>query len=448
MFCFKVKVGICAALLTGSVIARAQQTQVAQTVQPIFDQHTIQILMDRLAADEARIKELESRLAHQGEPEESPVVNAPKPPESPEQANTAASLPRDSASPAQNPPSDLHDHMELPGGGPSLKLRGFLDLNAGVGSAANPLAFPLNAPAHATFQLGQFDLFISSKLSEKLSFISEIAIGSSTSNAWDLDIERMQLTYHPSEYFEISGGRYHTAIGYYNTAFHHGAWFQTATGRPFMYYFEDNGGLLPVHSVGLSMSGLVPGTQRWGLHWIAETTNGRASDSAKEPVQNFLADKDSKGYNLAAYIAPEWARGLQIGGSYYHDRLNPPGIPHVEQNIKSLYAVYTAPTWELLNEGVLLDNRIVGQSHVSRTPMIYSQVSRKFGAYRPYFRYQYVNSPVNDPVNRYLGRMMGPSLGLRWDVSDYAAFKLQYNRFDQLNLRPSNGLDAQMAFTF
>jgi hypothetical protein len=97
---------------------------------------------------------------------------------------------------------------------------------------------------------------------------------------------------------------------------------------------------------------------------------------------------------------------------------------------------------------VLLDNRINGGNYVYRTPMMYSQLSRKFGAYRPYFRYQYVNSPLNDPVNKYLGRMMGPSVGLRWDVSDYAAFKLQYNRFDQFSVKPSNGLDAQMAFTF
>ena len=445
MLLLNVKAGICAAVLAGSVVVRAQQVQ---TAQPVIDQHTLQTLLDRLAADEARIKELENKLTRQSGPEASPVVSAPKPSEAteppPEQADASPSSNDGSAEAA----SDPHDHMELPGGGPTLKIRGFLDLNAGIGSAANPLLFPLNAPSHATFQSGQFDLFISSKLSEKLSFVSELVIDSDTSNAWGLDIERMQLTYRPSEYFEISGGRYHTAIGYYNTAFHHGTWFQTATGRPFMYSFEDQGGLLPVHSVGLSMSGLVPGTRKWGLHWIAEATNGRASDLAKAPVQNFLADRDNKGYNLAAYIAPEWAHGIQIGGSYYHDRLNPSGIPHVEQSIKSLYAVYTTPTWEFLNEGVLLDNRMVGQNHVFRTPLMYSQISRKFGAYRPYFRYQYVSSPINDPVNAYLGRMMGPSVGLRWDVADYAAFKLQYNRFDQLGVKPSNGLDAQMAFTF
>jgi hypothetical protein len=324
MFLVKIKAGICAAVLAGSMIAQAQEMQTAKATQPAIDQDTLRTLLDRLAADEARIKELENKLARQSGPEANPVASTPQPSESPEPPHEQA----DASTP--EPVSDPHDHMELPGGGPALKIRGFLDLNAGVGTAANPLMFPLNAPAHTTFQLGQFDLFLSSKLSEKLSFTSEVVIDSGIDNDWELDIERLQLTYRPSEYFEISGGRYHTAIGYYNTAYHHGMWFQTATGRPFMYYFEDNGGLLPVHSVGLSMSGLVPGTRKWGLHWIAETTNGRASNPARSPVQNFLADKDGKGYNLAAYIAPEWARGLQIGGSYYHDKLNPPGIPHME----------------------------------------------------------------------------------------------------------------------
>jgi len=41
---------------------------------------------------------------------------------------------------------------------------------------------------------------------------------------------------------EHIGRRYHTAIGYYNTAYHHSTWFQTTTGRPFLFEFEDKGG--------------------------------------------------------------------------------------------------------------------------------------------------------------------------------------------------------------
>ena len=65
---------------------------------------------------------------------------------------------------------------------------------------------------------------MSSKLSNTLSFVSEVVFGSDASNAWGIDIERAQLTYNGSDFFQISVGRMHTAIGYYNTAYHHGTW--------------------------------------------------------------------------------------------------------------------------------------------------------------------------------------------------------------------------------
>jgi len=441
--------------------AVAQETSVPSPA--ATQQQTIDYLMKQLAQHEARIKELEEKLAQQNNRRDTdqsaqaseagaqPPSPSAAPPVQSLPASTAATSPAPEHTPETSPEQtvDMHDHtMELPGGGPKLKIRGFFDFNLGVGRDANPLIFPLNATIHNTFQSGEFDLFMSSKLSDTISFLSELVVGSDPTNEWGLDIERLQLTYKPSPYFEISAGRYHTSIGYYNTAFHHGTWFQTTTGRPFMYFFEDSGGILPVHSVGVSTSGLVPGTEKLGLHWVAEIGNGRSSSPFGEPVQNFLSDKNHKDFNLAAYIAPSWLRGLQIGGSYYRDRMVPAGIPPVEQTIESAYVVYITPKWEFMNEGVILMNRINGQQKIYNTPLLYSQVSRRFGAYRPYFRYQYVNSPLKDPVNIYTGRYEGPSFGLRMDFTEYAALKVQYNRLYQLNTRPWNGLDTQVAFTF
>ncbi len=451
---------LCFGMLCVLVSARAQQPGTESPVPAGVTQEALDKLLIRLAADESRIKELEEKLTQQSQ---SPAAPASAPvPATAAPLSTATAEPAAAPSPATavasepsvdteaSADSDAHAHMvELPGGGPTLKIRGFFDFNFGVGTDANPLIFPLGAPAHSTFQMGEFDLMTSSKLSDRLSFMSEIVFGTDATNTLGIDIERFLLSYKASKYFEAGFGRYHTSIGYYSTAFHHGTWFQTATGRPFMYFFEDSGGLLPVHSVGVSLTGLVPGTDSLGLHWVAEIGNGRASSNlAPEPVQNFYSDRNHKAYNLAAYIAPEWLRGLQVGGSYYRDRITPPGITPADQSIGSLYAVYITPTWEFMNEGVLLRNHVEDGGRTFNTPLAYTQLSRKFGAWRPYFRYQYVNSPANDPINIYTGRYMGPSVGMRWDFSDYAAFKLQYNRLDQRSQKPGNGLDAQLAFTF
>ena len=108
-------------------------------------------------------------------------------------------------------------------------------------------------------------------------------------------------------------GRYHTAIGYYNTAYHHSTWLQTATGRPFLFKFEDDSGILPIHNVGVSVTGIIP-SGRLGLHYIAEVGNGRASSSPNaEPVQNTVDENNGKSFNLRILFRPTGVRGLQAG---------------------------------------------------------------------------------------------------------------------------------------
>jgi len=63
---------------------------------------------------------------------------------------------------------------------------------------------------------------MTSQLSPGLSPLSEMVVGVDPSNSFDIDLERYQLTYNVSRYFEISAGRHHTAIGDHNTAYHRG----------------------------------------------------------------------------------------------------------------------------------------------------------------------------------------------------------------------------------
>ena len=101
-----------------------------------------------------------------------------------------------------------------------------------------------------------------------------------------------------------------------------------------------------------------------------------------------------------------------------------------------------------MNEAVLLSNHLEGTQTTYRSPMAYTQLARKFGLYHPYVRYQYVNDRAGDPVNVLHGLYYGPSVGVRIDFADYAAFKLQYNRLFKGYLPAANGLNAQVAFTF
>lgn len=412
------------------------------------DTAKLQALLDRINQLEERVKTLEAEKAGRSALQPGDANPATSAGVAESSAISERGQPA-TAAPAKSSPNDgMAGHaMELPGG-PKLNIRGFLDFNLGFGSVANPLIYPLAAPpttVHNTFQFGEIDLFMSSKLSNSLSFLSEVVIGSDASNAWGIDVERAQLTYKPSEYLELSGGRVHTAIGYYNTAYHHGSWFQTATGRPFMYYFEDSGGILPVHLVGLEATGAIPHTGRLNAHWIAQVGNG---ESSSDPVQNFLSEKNHKAFNIAGFIKPDWVRGLQLGANYYNDVRTPEGLPHVNNSIVGAYIVYLTPNWEWLNEFQMQRDHSFGSPVTYNTPLGYTQISRKFGKYRPYFRWQEVNVPVRDPLYGSVGRYEGPSWGLRMDFHGYAALKVQYNRIYTRDALAKNGLDSQVAFTF
>lgn len=448
--------------------ARAQRTSAPDTG---VTSQQVQALLDRLAAQDVRIQQLETKVQQlsagapgvASAPEAVQAANLLTPAAAQSGLNTLE--PQPAAQPDSQADTGGHT-MELPGGGPTLKIRGFFDFNYGVGSIANPLVYPISdggcgicgnpsSPAHSGFAAGEFDLLITSKLSDHLSFLAEVVMGPSDTNLFGLDIERYQLTYKKNSWFTASVGRFHTSIGYYNTAYHHGNWFATAEGRPIMYLFEDSGGILPVHMVGITFTGEVPHTDYLHLNWVAEMGNGLSSTLNNiESVQNFYTDRNYKATNVAAYIRPEFLSGLQIGGSWYHDGLNPsqgvPPIPlaEVRQNIESAYVVYFSSKWEFMNEAVLMSDHLAGMSNPFMSRMGYTQLARKFGIYQPYLRYQYVNDAINDPVNLLQGKYYGPSVGMRIDLFTYAALKLQYNHLYQSSQLPGNGFDTQLAFTF
>ena len=395
---------------------------------PESDKETIKALLHRVEQLETRVAQLEAR--------QNPASQA-----------QSSAAPAPSASAAQTPPAVTEPTQEQQPG-PMLEqrmdtrtlmqIRGFGDMTF-HGSDAHG--------THTAFSLGQLNLFVTSDISEKFRLLSEIVFEADPANSFGVDVERLLLQYSMNDYFNLSVGRYHTDIGYYNTAYHHSAWLQTAVGRPLLFQFEDNGGMLPIHNVGASLSGAIP-SGKLGLHYVAEVGNGRASSSPQaEAVQNVVDENNGKAVNFALFARPNAVHGLQVGFSAYHDSLHPVGIPTIGETIFDAYGILQRPSFEWLNEALLIRHAVQG-GHVFDTPGFYSQVSKAFGQYRPYFRYQYVNESPQEPMFPFVGLQHGPSVGLRYDATEAVALKLQYDR-TMFRQQPSvNGLQLQFAFTF
>jgi hypothetical protein len=395
------------------------------------DGDTIRRMNEQIQDLQAKMKELEERLN---------AIAANTPARAGDSSVSVVASP--SETPTLTPAQEPQENKSIPG----VKLRMFGD----VGYEASDQKGKTNS-----FHIGTLDLFLTGTLSDRVSILGEVLFTPQTNNGIGVDVERLLLQYKQNDYFNFAVGRYHSSIGYYNTAFHQGAWFQTAVDRPFMYAFDDHGGFLPLQEVGITIDGDIP-SGNFGLHYVAEMGNGRAHVLGSDPAQNFQDTNNGKSFNLALYSRPSWRPGLQTGLSIYHDYLTFSDNINHDELISTVYVVYSDSKYEFLNEAMLVrhTNTTLGAPGVFHTPGFYSQFSRRFGKYRPYFRYAYVNAGVAEPIygdpadGPVVGRRNGPTLGLRFDLNDHAAFKLQYDRLSQRGQHSFNALESQFSFAF
>jgi hypothetical protein len=300
------------------------------------------------------------------------------------------------------------------------------------------------------FGLGQFDLFARSQISDNLSVLTEATLTALPRNTFNAKLERILLSFSPSDRFIASVGRFHSGIGYYNTAYHHGTWFQTAVGRPLVFGIDGDIGLVPIHTLGVSTNGEIP-SGPLGLRYVAELGSGRAGQSsAAIAPQPALNDNNSLSVNLGLIARPERFDGLQFGVSVYRDRLTLADTSKapLAETIAAAHALYKTDAVELLAEALTIRHRSQSGTSASDISGYYAQASRRFGAVRPYVRMDYVDVPRSDQLFGFLGRRSGPTAGIRYDFDALAALKVQASHLDQTTRPTMNRLDVQVSFMF
>ena len=149
-----------------------------------------------------------------------------------------------------------------------------------VGSSITPTTSPGQAPRYTadSFSEDAFDIFMNARLGQNITFLSETAFESNNSNQLGVDVERLLIKYDFGDDLNIQVGRFHTSIGYWNDTYHHGEWLNTAISKPFAVNFEDSGGIIPAHLVGISFAGL----RNFGdfeVDWSFQFGNGRGPGS-------------------------------------------------------------------------------------------------------------------------------------------------------------------------
>jgi hypothetical protein len=413
------------ALLPG-LEASDELAVVKAQIQRMQDQNAL--LRAQLEAQESLIRDLMNRVA---ELEGGPNPRAEAPPAAPHDpaARQEEPLPR----------------REEPGA-PALFIKGFADLAYQVNSRREPLN-----PSSNSFSLNELDLLLTSQLSDELSVLTEMVFHFTNQDEGGFfELERAHLTYAPRDFFKLRLGRMHTPMGYWNHTYHHGRWFQTTVSRPDIHAFEDEGGLLPEHSIGVE----VLGTKTLGvleLNYSGTVVNGRGERLSQ--VLNHQDRNDGKGLNLHLSVAPQPLPGLRFGLSSYIDQFPPSNADSIrtgpmDELILAGHLVYVRHRTELLGELVRIYHEEETGLGRYTTTGLYLQGARQFKAWKPYYRFDYIDFSETDPLFPDRHDVNKHTLGVRWDPATWMALKLEYRYGKQGTPKETYTTVLQSAFTF
>lgn len=295
------------------------------------------------------------------------------------------------------------------------------------------------------FYIGQFVGHLSAGLSERFSLFSEVS-ATASDDGYNLEVERLFVRYDHSDLLKVSVGRFHTPLGFWNTAYHHGAWLQTSTKRPQIIKFGSE--IIPIHYVGLITEGWVP-VRDWNVKYQVGIGNGRYANIARA---GDAGDINSNRAWLVSLSAKSLSLPIRVGASIYGDRVSPSFTTDVDETILSGYLVWMGDRIQGIAEFHHLHHESdTGPEH-DTSEGFYVQASYRLPIVErvtPYARIEDTDIGPNDPLLSGLGLDYHASvLGVRYDVAPNVALKGEYRREEFADDgKQDNNYQLQIAFT-
>ena len=294
-----------------------------------------------------------------------------------------------------------------------------------------------SAPDHRLgFGIGAQDVLIKGELGKHLVALTEFAVESGDAG-FGIDVERFAVRWQSGPLY-LEAGRTHTALGYWNNAYHHGRWLQLAIARPRWVAFEDDGGLLPIHWVGVT-SGAKLNLGTGTLNLMASIGNGRGK--IVDDVRNTGDYQSLKALQVGAeYVGLHWS-DLRVGVAGILDRIpaqsaaDRPALADkpIDEIIGSAHVAYPSVPLLLLAEGYLIVHKADAQQWTTYGGFLL--VGYALGQWTPYAEVERIASrggvdPFFVPDMAAAGIPSFDSVkgiaGLRLDLSDWTALKAEY----------------------
>lgn len=320
-------------------------------------------------------------------------------------------------------------------------LHGFADVGYSTHSRDSNNLPP--TPLPRGFNVGSFDIYLTPQLDNNLKGLVELIFETTPDGAVATDLERVQMGYTFSDNATLWAGRFHTPYGYWNNGFHHGSQIQTSVSRPRFLDFEDKGGILPAHMVGLWATGKIRaggGKFTYDVYagngpGIAVANTALPAGPANPGVLDIQTAGDSNhqamvGFNLG-YEFSDIADGLRLAVHGLRGDVNDDSsaLNKTELSMAGASVVYQEHNWEVLGEYYRFSDTDKNATTVSHSSWAdYLQVGRNFGGVTPYLR---VEKTVLDQTDNYFSAQdngqsyFRQALGLKYDLNPKAALKFE-----------------------
>ena len=304
-----------------------------------------------------------------------------------------------------------------------LPLHGFADVGAGTHNPINP--------ALKGFYVGNLDFYMAPRLGDRTRALFELNTEVGSEGSVDIDLERAQIGYQFSDETTVWLGRFHTPYGYVNTALHHGSWVNNSLRRPRFLQFEDNGGIVPAHTVGLWASGARHVGDGKLLYDFYGGNNQHIVDGALDMRNAGSPHGNLMGGARAGYQFNTGAlEGLTLGLHALTARItSDQPVSATRLRTYGGFLVYDTDQWENIAEIYVFSNEdLAGSSGTHRSTAGFAQFGYRVPWGVPYARYERAVLEQSDPYFALLdggGSYYRAALGLRFDVDLRSALKLE-----------------------
>lgn len=331
-----------------------------------------------------------------------------------------------------------------------VPLHGFADVGAAHASGGDPNLL-------RGFSVGNIDIYLAPQLGELRSLI-ELVFEVDAEGGIATDLERVQIGLPTGDRSVLWMGRFHTPYGHWNTAFHHGAQLQTSINRPRFLDFEDKGGMLPSHAVGIWWTGNKP-IANDRINYNLYLANGdHIATSTESKVLSFNAARDDDNGKLVGGSLAYQRSDVEIGVHAYHDivetYLHGDKDTRINRSVVIMaggFLNYETDKWDVAFEWYHFSNETQhialgapGAEGSHDSNLWFAQVGRHLESWTPFVRIEQARIDSDDT---YFSSMdsgqpyVRKAAGLNYTWNAHTAFKMELSHTQE---KPNDHLDTRV----